>query len=130
MEDDGLLSIRTDRDDRDGYSDLPFDEGDVVLQSLREVLGISELGGIALPALEFTIYRMDVLRQLVGEVTCLLVSDLIVGTDTDGLKGVEHVALHHDQTSDPAEHHRVAKGYEVEPATATTTARDGAKFMT
>ena len=60
----------------------------------------------------------------------LLASDLIVGTDTDRLKGVEHVALHHDQASDPTEHHRVAKGYEVEPATATTTPGDGAKFMT
>ena len=74
MEDDGLCSIRTDRDDRDGYSDLPFDEGDVVLQSLREVLRISELGGIALPALEFTIYGTNVLRQLVGEVAGLLAS--------------------------------------------------------
>ena len=101
MEGDGLCSIGTDRDDRDGYSDFPFDEGDVVLQFLREVLRISELGGIALPALEFTIYRMDVLRQLVGEVACLLASDLIVGTDTDRLKGVEHVALHHDQQSYP-----------------------------
>ena len=31
MEDDGLCSIGTDRDDRDGYSDFPFDKGDVVL---------------------------------------------------------------------------------------------------
>ena len=130
MERDRLLSIGTNGDDRDRHTDLTLDEGDVILEFLREVRGRGELSGIALPSLELGVDRAYRICELVGEVASLLSGDLVVSADADRSEAVKYVALHHDQTAHSIEHHRIAQSNEVKPAAATAAACYGAELMT
>ena len=108
MERDRLLSIGTNGDDRDRHTDLTLDEGNVILEFLREVRGRGDLRRIALPSLELSIYRVYRIGKLVGEVACLLSCDLVVSADPDRSEAIEDIALHHDQAAHSIEHHRIA----------------------
>ncbi len=108
MERDRLLSIGTNGDDRDRHTDLMLDEGNVILEFLREVRSRGELSGIALPSLELGVDWTYRIGKLVGEVACLLSCDLVVSADTDRSEAIEDIALHHDQAAHTIEHHRIA----------------------
>lgn len=130
LADDGLLAVRTDRNDCDRCGKLLLKESDIVPEVFGELFLALHLGHVGLPAGHSDIDRLDVLLNREGELGGLDSLYLISHTSLDFVKVIEDVALHHDELSDTVEHDCIAESHEVNPTATTLTAGHCTVFMT
>ena len=116
-----LIAVGTYRYNLDGAFQLLFEERDVVVELLGEFLLRGHFGHVALPTGKFSIDGLDFALDRVGELLGLYAIDAVGYTGLDSLKGIEHVALHHDEVCHTIDHDRIFQRYEVNPTTATLT---------
>ena len=126
----GLCTVRTNADNFDGCFELLFQEGDVVLELLGELVLGGELRHVGLPAGEGLVDGLDAMLDVIGEVASLYTINLIGGAGLDGVEAIEDIALHHDELGDTIDHDRVAEGYQVDPTTTALTTGDCTILMT
>ena len=129
LPEDGLLSVGPEGDDGDGYSCFLFNISDVFLEFCGEVSLVPNLREAAFPAFELPVDRDDFRVGVEGYAVLALAVDDISLSHLDGVKGVHHIGLHHDQGCDSVEHYGVLEGYHVQPAGAAGTARSGAELV-
>ncbi len=101
---DGLITVRTHRNDLDGTLQFFLKEGNIVVELLGEFLLRSHLGHIALPAGKLCVDGLYLALNGIGELLGLYAIDALSHASLDGLEGVELVALHHDEVRDTINH--------------------------
>ena len=118
----GLCTVRTNADNLNRGFEFLFQEGDIILELLGELVLAGELRHIGLPTGEGLVDGLDTTLDVIREVAGFYTIDLIGGAGLDGVEAIEDIALHHDELGDTIDHDAVAQGYQVDPtATALTT---------
>ena len=120
-----MSTVRTDADNLNWGFEFAFEECDIILESLGELVLAGELRHIGLPSGQLLVDGLDALLDVVGEVARQNAIHLVSRTSLDGGEVVEHVALHHDELGDAIHHNRIAQGHEVNPTTTALTTCDG-----
>ena len=119
-----MCTVRTNADNLDGGFEFLFQEDDIILELLGELVLGGELRHVGLPTRKGLVDRFDTTLDVIGEVAGLYTVYLIGGAGLDGVEAIEDIALHHDELGDTIDHDAVAQGYEVDPTTTTLTTGD------
>ena len=82
-----------------------------------------------MPAREFHILRLHIAFEAEGELRGQFAVDLICRAGFDGLEGVKHIRLHHDELGNTIEHDGIAQCDQVYPAAAAFATRYGTELM-
>lgn len=125
---DGLSSVRSDGDDADRHLEMFFEEGDIVLELLREFVFGLHVCHVGMPSFELLENGSDLLLErewyLVGDVAVDAVCDACL----DGVELVEYIAFHHDEFIDAVDHDRVFQSDEVDPSAAPRASGHGTEL--
>ena len=106
-----------------------FEECDIVFERLREVGFGAAAGEVLVPARELHILRLHIAFEAEGKLRGQFAVDLICRAGFDGLEGVEHIGLHHDELGNTIEHDGIAQRDKVYPTTAAFATRYGTELM-
>ena len=98
-----LSAVGAYADDGDGALKGFLQVVDVVLEGLGELGGRGHLGEVCLPAGDFLVDGLPAFG-VVGHLGSADAVLLVGNASLDGLEGVEHVALHHDEVGDTVNH--------------------------
>ena len=112
-----LCAVGADGDNLDGSLQLFFEERYVSVEFFGEFGFVGHAGHVGLPSGQLHVDRLYTLGDVVGEVVNLFTVHLVGYACLDGLKLVEHVALHHNQLGDTVYHDGILQGNEVNPTT-------------
>ena len=124
-----LCTVRTNADNLNRGFEFLFQEGDIILELLGELVLAGELRHVGLPAGEGLVDGLDATLDVIGEIAGLYTIYLIGSAGLDGVEAIEDIALHHDELGDTIDHDAVAEGYQVDPTATALTTGDCAILM-
>lgn len=127
---DGLFAVRTHRKNRDRHIQFLLKECHISIELCRELILVLDFGHIRVPTLYLLIDWLHTVLDAVREITCQRAVHLVSRTSLDCRECVEHVALHHNQLSDTAEHNCITESHKVYPSATAFTSSHRAIFMT
>ena len=126
-----LIAIGAGRDHADLCAGFLFEEAEVILRDLRQLVEFGNAFGRFVPALQFRIHALDGFEaaHVGGHGVDELAVDLVSGADGNFVERVEHVKLRYYQPLRSIDLVRVAQQGQIEPAAAARATGYGAEFL-